>query len=118
VSPQATQNGHRRRLSSKPERKPAHVANVASWLLATIPRQSPQYCERKPLLQKQRNAKRRAKHLAKMDALTQKIILIPAACDNFYASCKKGLDGPADTVAIQGSHNEEALHDHQKSRLS
>ena len=104
----------------------------------------PQYCERNRMLQKQRDAKRRAKHLAKMDALkqlksikpgtyylipcignlakmdalTQKINVIPAAYGNFCASCKKGLDGPADTVAIQGSHNEEVLHDHQKSPLS
>ena len=104
----------------------------------------PQYCERNRMLQKQRDAKRRAKHLAKMDALkqlksikpgtyylipcignlakmdalTQKISVIPAAYGNFCASCKKGLDGPADTVAIQGSHNEEVLHDRQKSPLS
>ena len=104
----------------------------------------PQYCERNRMLQKQRDAKRRAKHLAKMDALkqlksikagtyylipcignlakmdalTQKINVIPAAYGNFCASCKKGLDGPADTVAIQGSHNEEVLHGHQKSPLS
>jgi len=104
----------------------------------------PQYCERNRMLQKQRDAKRRAKHLAKMDALkqlksikagtyylipcignlakmdalTQKISVIPAAYGNFCASCKKGLDGPADTVAIQGSHNEEVLYDHQKSPLS
>jgi hypothetical protein len=104
----------------------------------------PQYCERNRMLQKQRDAKRRAKHLAKMDALkqlksikpgtyylipcignlakmdalTQKINVIPAAYGNFCASCKKGLDGPADTVAIQGSHNEEVLHDRQKSPLS
>ena len=31
----------------------------------------PQYCERNRMLQKQRDAKRRAKHLAKMDALKQ-----------------------------------------------
>ena len=78
----------------------------------------PQYCERNRMLQKQRDAKRRAKHLAKMDASTQKIIVIPAAYDNFCASCKKGLDRPADADAIQSSHNEEVLHDHQKSPLS
>jgi hypothetical protein len=104
----------------------------------------PQYCERNRMLQKRRDAKRRAKHLAKMDALkqlksikpgayylipcmgnlakmdalTQKIHVIPAAYGNFCASCKKGLDGPADSVAIQGPHNEEVLHDHQKSPLS
>ena len=104
----------------------------------------PQYCERNRMLQKQRDAKRRAKHLAKMDALkqlksikpgpyylipcmgnlakmdalTQKINVIPVAYDNFCASCKKGLDRPADADAIQGSHNEEVLHDHQKSPLS
>ncbi len=78
----------------------------------------PQYCERNRMLQKQRDAKRRAQHLAKMDALkriksinpgpyylipcnaglakmdtlTQKISVIPDGYNDFCASCKKGLD--------------------------
>ena len=89
----------------------------------------PQYRERNRMLQKQRDAKRRAKHLAKMDslkrlkqikpgtyylipctgnlakmdALTQKINVISAAYDDYCASCKKGLDRPADPVAVKGS---------------
>jgi len=90
----------------------------------------PQYRERNRMLQKQRDAKRRAKHLAKMDALkrlksikpgtyylipcmanlakmdasTQKINVIPAAYQDFCVSCKKGLDRPPDTVAVKGSY--------------
>jgi len=89
----------------------------------------PQYRERNRMLQKQRDAKRRAKHLAKMDslkrlkqikpgtyylipctgnlakmdALTQKINVTSAAYDDYCASCKKGLDRPADPVAVKGS---------------
>ena len=89
----------------------------------------PQYRERNRMLQKQRDAKRRAKHLAKMDslsrlkfikpdtyylipctgnlakmdALTKTINVIAAAYDDFCASCKKGLDRPADPVAVKGS---------------
>lgn len=89
----------------------------------------PQYCERNRMLQKQRDAKRRAKHLAKMDssnrlklikpdtyylipctgnlakmdALTKRINVIAAAYDDFCVSCKKGLDRPSDTVALKGS---------------
>ena len=88
----------------------------------------PQYRERNRMLQKQRDAKRRAKHLAKMDALKQlksikpdtyylipcmgslakmdasiqKINVIPEAYDDFCVSCKKGLDRPADTFAVKG----------------
>jgi len=90
----------------------------------------PQYRERNRVLQKQRDAKRRAKHLAKMDALkrlksikpgtyylipcmanlakmdtsTQKINVIPAAYQDFCVSCKKGLVRPPDTVAVKGSY--------------
>ena len=62
----------------------------------------PQYCERNRMLQKQRDAKRRAKHLAKMDASIQKINVIPEAYDDFCVSCKKGLDRPADTFVVKG----------------
>jgi len=90
----------------------------------------PQYRERNRVLQKQRDAKRRAKHLAKMDALKrlksikpgtyylipcmanlakmdasiQKINVIPAAYQDLCVSCKKGLDRPPDTVALNGSY--------------
>jgi len=63
----------------------------------------PQYRERNRMLQKQREAKRRAKHLAKMDASTQKINVIPVGYQDFCVSCKKGLDRPPDTVAVKGS---------------
>ena len=81
------------------------------------------------MLQKQRDAKRRAQHLAKMDALkrvksidpgtyylipcnaglanmdalTQKINVIPESYSVFCASCKIGLDRPANTAAIKGT---------------
>ena len=61
----------------------------------------PQYCERNRILQKQRDAKRRARHLAKMDALTQKISVIADGYTDFCASCKKGLDRPPDTAAVK-----------------
>jgi hypothetical protein len=91
----------------------------------------PLYCERNRMLQKQRDAKRRAQHLAKMDAskrlkpinpgayylipcnaglakmdtLTQKINVIPESYTNFCVSCKKGLDRPPDTVAVKGGQS-------------
>ena len=91
----------------------------------------PQYCERNRMLQKQRDAKRRARHLAKMDALkrlksinpgayylipcnaglakmdalTQKINLIPETYTIFCASCKKGLDRPPETAAVKGAYS-------------
>jgi hypothetical protein len=78
------------------------------------------------MLQKQRDAKRRAQHLAKMDALkriksinpgpyylipcnaslakmdtlTQKISVIPDGYNDFCASCKKGLDRPHHRLAV------------------
>jgi hypothetical protein len=92
-------------------------------------RNHPQYCERNRMLQKQRDAKRRAQHLAKMDALrrlksiipgtyylipcnaslakmdtlAQKINVIPESYSTFCASCKKGLDRPTNTAAIKGA---------------
>jgi hypothetical protein len=86
----------------------------------------PQYCERNCMLQKQRDGKRRAQHLAKMDtlkrlksinpgtyylipcitslakmdALTQKINIIPEGYTNFCASCKKGLDRHHDPLVV------------------
>jgi hypothetical protein len=93
----------------------------------------PQYCERNRVLQKQRDIKRRAQHLAKMDALnrlksinpgtyylipcmgnlakmdalTQKINVIPDGYANFCASCKKGLDGLRHTAALNSHPNGE-----------
>jgi len=90
---------------------------------------NPQYCERNRQLQKLRDAKRRAQRLAKMDALsrfkpvnpgtyylvplepdlakmdalTQKITIIPSSYTSSDPSCKKGLDRPSDTVALKGS---------------
>jgi hypothetical protein len=75
----------------------------------------PDYCERNRLMQRQRDARRRVKNLAKMDALKtnksvnpdtyylvpylankdalpQKIILIPACSPHITNACKKGLD--------------------------
>jgi len=89
----------------------------------------PQYCERNRMLQKQRDAKRRAQHLAKMDtlnqlksvnpgayylipcmgnlakmdALTQKINVIPEGCIGFCGSCKKGLDRHRNTASVSSS---------------
>ena len=86
----------------------------------------PQYCERNRMLQKQRDTKRRAQHLAKMDALkrlksinpgtyylipcmgnlakmdvlTQKIKVIPEGYNNFCATCKKGLNGHLDQLLV------------------
>lgn len=80
---------------------------------------NPKYCNRNRLLQRDRDARRRSRRLAKMDALTgkniiipdschyvpstvedlakmdaltQKFILIPACCGDCTQSCKEGLD--------------------------
>jgi hypothetical protein len=55
-------------------------------------RRNPKYSERNRLLQRDRDAKRRSRRLAKMDTLTQKFILIPARCEDCGKSCKEGLD--------------------------
>jgi hypothetical protein len=80
---------------------------------------NPDYCTRNKQLQKVRDAKRRARHLAKMDTLNplnllspgtyflipiladlakmdasiQKVTLIPEGCGSNSPSCKRGLDG-------------------------
>ena len=97
----------------------------------------PQYCERNRMLQKQRDIKRRAQHLAKMDtlkrlkpinpytyylipctaslakmdALTQKINVIGQGYTNFCASCKKGLDGHHNSPRVDCTQK-EVCHDH------
>lgn len=96
----------------------------------------PKYVQRNRDLQKQRDAKRRAvylakmdalsheKHiksgtyylipllpdLAKMDALTSKINLITDACDYLGSSCKKGLHGLPPFFALQAQPKED-YHD-------
>jgi len=93
------------------EANPDYWRNYRQW--------NPKYSERNRLLQRDRDAKRRSRRLAKMDALkdvnaiqpascyylspavddlakmdtlTQKFILIPACCKDCGKSCKEGLD--------------------------
>lgn len=94
----------------------------------------PQYCERNRQLQKLRDARRKAKRLAKMDALKrlkhikpggyylvpivadlakmdallQKIYVIPDGCTNKAKSCKKGLDRQPPVGWIQCQPKEES----------
>ena len=83
----------------------------------------PDYCERNRELQHTRDARRRAVHLAKMDALRtqnnrnpdtyylvpylakmdsipQKILLIPACSAHIADACKRGLDGLAGSFSV------------------
>ena len=77
-------------------------------------KQHPDYCDRNRLLQKQRDIKRRARHLAKMDALMLKVSVIPNGYEYFNESCKKGLDRPVVDNAIR-KEKMEVLYDHKKS---
>ncbi len=100
----------------------------------------PEYCERNRQLQKLRDAKRRAQRLAKMDALnqlkpvnpgtyyliplgpdlakmdalTQRIIIIPSSYKNHDPSCKKGLDRLGQRFGIKPD-KKEVHYDHQNS---
>jgi hypothetical protein len=91
---------------------------------------NPAYCQRNRLLQKNRDIKRHARHLAKMDALNrlkpitqgsyylipatenlakmdalmQKVSVIPDCCMESTVSCKKGLDRSSDDIEIQGEN--------------
>jgi len=77
-------------------------------------KQHPDYCDRNRLLQKQRDIKRRARHLAKMDALMLKVSVIPNGYEYFNESCKKGLDRPVVDNAIR-KEKMEVLYDQKKS---
>ena len=56
-------------------------------------KKNPKYYEHNRRKQKDRDTKRGAKRLAKMDALMQEIYIIPNSCTHTSRSCKKGLDG-------------------------
>jgi len=90
----------------------------------------PEYCSRNRLQQKNRDMKRRARHLAKMDALKklnsiipgsyylipatgnlakmdasmQKVSVIPECYAKSAVSCKKGLDRSFGDIDIQGEN--------------
>ena len=100
----------------------------------------PEYCERNRQLQKLRDAKRRAQRLAKMDALsrfkpvnpgtyylvplgpdlakmdalTQRITIIPSSYKSCDPSCKKGLDRQTQRFGIKPD-KKEVHYDHQNS---
>lgn len=74
----------------------------------------PEYCQRNRQLQKLRDAKRRAVRLAKMDALTQIIIIIPSSYKRHGPSCKKGLDRQTQRFGIK-PEKKEVHYDHQSS---
>jgi len=100
----------------------------------------PEYCERNRQLQKLRDAKRRAQRLAKMDALnrfkpvnpgtyylvplgpdlakmdalTQRIKIIPSSYKSCDPSCKKGLDRQTQRFGIKPD-KKEVHYDHQNS---
>jgi hypothetical protein len=102
----------------------------------------PKYCEQNRQLQKRRDVRRKAKRLAKMDvlkqlnhikqgsyyvipivadlakmdALMQKIFIIPSSCTQKAASCKEGLDGQPSMGWIQCLEKEET--DDASSTLS
>lgn len=90
-------------------------------------REHEKYLQRNRILQKKRDANRRARHLAKMDASSdktqikqggyyyiipassdlakmdasaQKVLLIPDGYKDFTASCKEGLDLQADRLCL------------------
>lgn len=98
----------------------------------------PEYCQRNRDLQKLRDAKRRAQrlakmdplnqlkpvnpgtyyliplwpNLAKMDALTQRITIIPSSYKTHTPSCRKGLDRQERYFGIKPD-KKEAYYDHQ-----
>lgn len=74
----------------------------------------PEYCERNRQLQKLRDGKRRAQRLAKMDALTQRITIIPISYKSYDPSCKKGLDRQGQRFGIK-PEKKEVHYDHQNS---
>lgn len=100
----------------------------------------PHYVQRNRDLQKHRDAKRRAARLAKMDALspiksiksgtyylvpllddlakmdalTQKINIITESYEFYGSSCKKGLDRPPSSFALQPD-KKEVYHDCQNA---
>jgi len=90
-------------------------------------REHEKYLQRNRILQKKRDAKRRVRHLAKMDASgdkiqikqggyfyiipasldlakkdasAQKVLLIPEGCNNYATSCKEGLDLQAGRLCL------------------
>jgi hypothetical protein len=104
---------------------------------------NPKYRERNRLLQKARDAKRRSRRLAKMDALvdknsikpdsyyyvvptvadlakmdalTQKFILIPVACEDCAKSCKEGLNVQPDSNCLRCPKKQ--TNDDKKAALS
>ncbi len=52
----------------------------------------PEYCQRNRKMQRHRDGKRQALRLAKMDALAQRIAIIPVGYKEHNLSCKEGLD--------------------------
>ena len=103
----------------------------------------PEYCERNRQLQKLRDAKRRAvrlakmdalnqlkpvnpgtyylvplaPNLAKMDALAQRISIIPVSYKHHSPSCKKGLDRQSQRFGIEPDEK-EVQYDHQSPSRS
>lgn len=112
--------------NQKDAQKKWRAANPGYW--RNYRREHTTYCERNRLLQKNRDACRRARHLAKMDALEnlnhikpagyyyiastpsdlanmdasiQKVLLIPEGYKNIASSCKKGLDRQPDQLCLR-----------------
>ncbi len=113
------------RENQKNSQKKWRENNPGYW--KSYRKQHPEYCDRNRLLQKERDIKRRARHLAKMDvlkrfkpiksgtyylipvmsdlakmdALMQKVSVIPNGYEYFNESCKKGLDRPVVNNSIR-----------------
>ncbi len=122
------------RTNRKESREKWQENNAGYWV--EYRHTHPDYCKRNRALQKLRDIKRRARHLAKMDtlnrlnqiipggyyiipisndlakmdALMQKIFIIPDSYKGLTKSCKKGLDGRPSCNSIQCSSKEES-HD-------
>jgi hypothetical protein len=63
-------------------------------------RRHEKYCDRNRLLQRKRDANRRSRNLAKMDASVQKVLLIPEGYENYATSCKEGLNVQANRCRL------------------
>lgn len=123
----------RQKKSSDPDYRENQKNSQIKWqennpdYWSTYRQEHEQYRERNRVLQKKRDAKRRVRHLAKMDASSekiqikqggyyyimpassdlakkdssaQKVLLIPEGCKNYASSCKEGLDLQAERVCL------------------
>lgn len=107
----------RKKMATDPDYRKNQVESLENWRKHNSDywrqyRESHEdYRDRNRQLQKVRDARRRAKRLAKMDASMLKIFIIPDTCWETTRSCKKGLDGHGLGNGVSCGIKEGAGHD-------